>query len=276
VYVLQHLSKEDLTDLVDRALREDEFLKQKNIQVAEYDALLMYSGGDGRKLLNALELITNFQENDAFVIDNQLVTSIIQQNLAIYDKGGEMHYDIVSAMIKCIRGSDPNAAVYWLARMLEGGENIEFIARRLVILASEDIGLANPNALLLATTTMDAIKMIGMPEARIILSQCAIYLATSPKSNASYVAINNALDLVRKGGNLPVPLHLRNAPTRLMKALDYGKNYQYSHDFPNNFVQQDFLPEEIRGHIFYEPGKNANEEKARQKLREDWKNWYPY
>jgi putative ATPase len=276
VYVLQHLSKEELTDLVNRALREDEVLKVKNISITEYDALLMYSGGDGRKLLNALELICNFQENESFVIDNQLVTSIIQQNLAIYDKGGELHYDIVSALIKCIRGGDPNAAVYWLARMLEGGENIEFIARRLVILASEDIGLANPNALLMATTTMDAIKMIGMPEARIILSQCAIYLATSPKSNASYLAIDKALDMVRKGGNLPVPLHLRNAPTRLMKALDYGKNYLYSHNFPNNFVQQDFLPTEIKGHIFYEPGKNATEEKARQKLREDWKDWYLY
>ena len=277
VYVLQHLSKEELIELIDRALKNDEVLQKKQIEILEYDALLMYSGGDGRKLLNALELVCNFQTGgEKLVITNEMVTSLIQQNLAIYDKGGEMHYDIVSAMIKSVRGSDPNAAVYWLARMLEGGEDIEFIARRLLILAAEDIGLANPNALLMAKTTMDAIKMIGMPESRIILSQCAIYLATSPKSNAAYMAINNAMDFVKKGGNLPVPLHLRNAPTRLMKELNYGKNYKYSHDFPNNFVQQDFLPDEIRGQIFYEPGNNAAEEKARQKLRDDWKGFYGY
>ncbi|HLP95325.1 MAG TPA: hypothetical protein VK168_14875, partial [Saprospiraceae bacterium] len=232
---------------------------------------------DARRLLNALELIANYRQPDeTFVVTNDRVKELIQQNAALYDKTGEQHYDIISAFIKSMRGSDPNAAVYWLARMLDGGEDIEFIARRMVILASEDIGLANPNALLLATTTMDAIRMIGMPEARIILSQCAIYLATSPKSNASYMAIGSALELVRQTGSLPVPLHLRNAPTKLMKELNYGSGYQYAHDFAGNFVQQDNLPKEIEGKILYEPGKNPAEDKVRQKLREDWKGKYKY
>lgn len=277
VYVLQHLSKDELIGLVNRALSEDAFLKTQPIEVQEYDALLLYSGGDARRLLNAVELIANFRQPDqALQVTNDLVRDLIQQNAALYDKGGEAHYDVISAFIKSMRGSDPNAAVYWLARMLDGGEDIEFIARRMVILASEDVGLANPNALLLATTTMDAIRMIGMPEARIILSQCAIYLATSPKSNASYMAIGAALELVKQTGSLPVPLHLRNAPTKLMKELNYGSGYQYAHDFKGNFVQQDNLPKEIDGRILYEPGNNPAEEKVRQKLKADWKGKYGY
>lgn len=277
VYVLHHLSKEELIGLVDRALRDDVQLKQLSVQVKEYEALLLYSGGDARRLLNALELVCNFRKDDEkLVIDNERVRDIIQQNAALYDKTGEQHYDIISAFIKSMRGSDPNAAVYWLARMLDGGEDIEFIARRMVILAAEDIGLANPNALLLATTTMDAIRMIGMPEARIILSQCAIYLATSPKSNSAYLAIDAALALVKQTGSLPVPLHLRNAPTKLMKDLNYGSGYQYAHDFAGNFVQQDNLPETLDGTLLYNPGKNQTEEKVRQKLREDWKGKYPF
>lgn len=277
VYVLHHLTKDELIGLVDRALKTDEYLKTQDIQIAEYDALLLYSGGDARRLLNAVELIANHREaGQTLVVTNALVGDFIQQNVALYDKGGEAHYDVISAFIKSMRGSDPNATVYWLARMLDGGEDIAFIARRMVILASEDVGLANPNALLLATTTMDAIRMIGMPEARIILSQCAIYLATSPKSNASYVAINQALDLVKQTGALPVPLHLRNAPTKLMKELNYGSGYQYAHDFKDNFVQQDNLPADLDGKILYEPGQNPAEDKVRQKLREDWKGKYKY
>jgi putative ATPase len=237
----------------------------------------LYSGGDARRLLNALELIANYRTpGQPFQVSNDLVKELIQQNAALYDKTGEQHYDIISAFIKSMRGSDPNAAVYWLARMLDGGEDIEFIARRMVILASEDVGLANPNALLLATTTMDAIRMIGMPEARIILSQCAIYLATSPKSNASYMAIGKALDLVKQTGSLPVPLHLRNAPTKLMKELNYGSGYQYAHDFKGNFIQQDNLPKEIDGSILYNPADNPAEQKIRAKLKEDWKGKYEY
>ena len=277
VYVLQHLSKEELIGLVDRALREDGILKSQNIHIEEYDALLLYSGGDARRLLNALELVANSQaDGQPLHITNDLVRDFIQQNAALYDKTGEQHFDIISAFIKSMRGSDPNAAVYWLARMLDGGEDIEFIARRMVILASEDVGLANPNALLLATTTMDAIRMIGMPEARIILSQCAVYLAISPKSNSTYVAINNALSLVKQTGSLPVPLHLRNAPTKLMKDLNYGSGYQYAHDFAGNFVQQDGLPEAIDGTILYEPGANSAEERTRAQLREQWKGKYRY
>lgn len=277
VYVLQHLTKDELIGLVDRALKHDAYLQTLDIQISEHDALLLYSGGDARRLLNALELIANQQEaGKTLIVTNTLVRDFIQQNVALYDKGGEAHYDVISAFIKSMRGSDPNATVYWLARMLDGGEDIAFIARRMVILASEDIGLANPNALLLATTTMDAIRMIGMPEARIILSQCAIYLATSPKSNASYLAINMALDLVKQTGALPVPLHLRNAPTKLMKELNYGSGYQYAHDFKDNFVQQDNLPADLDGKILYEPGQNPAEEKVRQKLREDWKDKYRY
>lgn len=277
VYVLQHLSKDELVGLLHRALEEDEVLRTANIELVETDALLLYSGGDARRLLNALELVANYrQPGDTLRITNDLVRQRIQQNIALYDKGGEQHYDIISAFIKSIRGSDPNAALYWMARMLDGGEDIEFIARRLVILAAEDIGLANPNALLLATTTMDAIRMIGMPEARIILSECAIYLATSPKSNSAYLAIDKALETVRNSGAQPVPLHLRNAPTKLMKELDYGAGYQYSHDFPGHFVQQEFLPDTLRGKILYEPASNAAEDRVRQKLKEEWKGWYPY
>ncbi len=277
VYVLEHLSKDELKGLIDAALAQDASFKDAQITVAEYDALLLYSGGDARRLLNALELVSNFRtEGEPFVITNQLVADLIQKNAALYDKTGEQHYDIISAFIKSMRGSDPNAAVYWLARMLDGGEDIEFIARRMVILASEDVGLANPNALLLATTTMDAIRMIGMPEARIMLSQCAIYLATSPKSNASYVAIDKALALVRETGSLPVPLHLRNAPTKLMKDLNYGSGYQYAHDFPGNFVAQPHLPTEIAGKILYEPGKNPAEERVLAMLRQQWGDKYRY
>jgi putative ATPase len=277
VYVLNPLSKEELVGLVDRALQEDLAFRNADIAVEEYDAMLLYSGGDARRLLNALELVTNFRRPDApFRITNELVRTLIQQNIALYDKGGEQHYDIISAFIKSIRGSDPNAAVYWLARMLDGGEDIEFIARRMVILASEDVGLANPNALLLAATTMDAIRMIGMPESRIILSQCAVYLATSPKSNSTYLAIDAALASVQQTGALPVPLHLRNAPTKLMKSLNYGQGYAYAHDFSGNFVVQEHLPEAISGKIFYEPGPNPAEERIRQKLRDDWKERYNY
>ena len=277
VYVLKPLEKDELTGLVDRAIREDELLGAQDIEVWEYEALLLYSGGDARRLLNALELIANYRKpGEKLIITNDLVKSLIQENPGLYDKAGEQHYDIISAFIKSMRGSDPNAAVYWLARMLDGGEDIEFIARRMVILASEDIGLANPNALLLATTTMDAVRMIGMPEARIILSQCAIYLATSAKSNSGYMAINNALATVKQTGSLPVPLHLRNAPTQLMKQLNYGQGYQYAHDFEGNFVQQDNLPAELNGTIFYHPGANAAEEKVRGKLRDDWKGKFGY
>ncbi|MBK8968744.1 MAG: replication-associated recombination protein A [Saprospiraceae bacterium] len=277
VYVLEHLTKAELVSLIDRALEEDDVLKNADIEIVETDALLLYSGGDARRLLNALELVSNYgKPGETLRITNELVRQRIQQNIALYDKSGEQHYDIISAFIKSVRGSDPNAAVYWLARMLDGGEDIEFIARRLIILAAEDIGLANPNALLLATTTMDAIRMIGMPEARIILSECAIYLATSPKSNSAYLAIGKALEAVRSGGGQPVPLHLRNAPTKLMKELDYGAGYKYAHDFPGHFVQQDFLPEELRRKILYEPAGNPAELRVRQKLQEDWKGWYSY
>ena len=277
VYVLRHLSKEELIKMVDNALAKDEELKKAAIEIREYDALLKFSGGDGRKLYNILELVTNFRKpEETFVITDELVQEIIQQNIAIYDKTGEQHYDIASAFIKSIRGSDPNAAVYWLARMIEGGEDIKFIARRMLIAASEDIGLANPNALLMANTAFQAATAVGLPEARIILSQAAVYLATSPKSNSTYLAINNAQKLVRDTGNLPVPLHLRNAPTKLMKQLDYGKNYQYSHDFPEHFVEQEFLPKEINGKQFFDPAKNATEQRIRENLRAQWKQKYGY
>lgn len=277
VYVLKHLDKSELIHIVNVALQKDEYLREKDIEVAEYDALLLFSGGDARKLLNVLELVTNLaRQNEKFVITNQLVEDAIQTNLAIYDKTGEMHYDIASAFIKSMRGSDPNAAVYWLARMIEGGEDVEFIARRMIILASEDIGLANPNALLMATTCWDACRAVGFPEARIILSQCAIYLATSPKSNASYLAIGQAQELVRQTGTLSVPLHIRNAPTKLMKDLAYGKDYRYAHDFEQNFAAQEYLPEEIRGKRLYEPGKNPNEDRLRQWLKERWKEKYGF
>ena len=277
VYVLKHLTKEELIQLVDTAISKDEYLKEKKIKIKEYEALLQYSGGDARKLYNILELVSNHpSKKEKIVITNDLVKDLIQQNIAIYDKGGEQHYDIASALIKSIRGSDPNAAVYWLARMIEGGEDIKFIARRLMISASEDIGLANPNALLMTTTAFQAIQAIGLPEARIILSQATIYLATSPKSNSAYMAIKNAQEKVRKTGNLPVPLAIRNAPTKLMKDLDYGKNYQYAHNYENNFVNMEFLPEEISNSKFYDPSTNPPEERIRQFLKNNWKEKYDY
>ncbi len=277
VYVLQHLTKEELILLVNTALSKDEVLSKKSIRVKEYDALLLYSSGDGRKLLNTLELVCNYaKEGEELVITNDLVKDLIQQNIAIYDKGGEQHYDIASALIKSIRGSDPNAAVYYLARMLEGGEDIKFIARRLMISASEDIGLANPNALLMATTAFQAIQAVGMPEARIILSQATIYLATSPKSNAAYMAVNRAQALVRQTGNLPVPLAIRNAPTKLMKTLNYGQGYKYAHDHKDNFVDMEFMPEDIAGTKLYDPSSNPSEQKIRERLRKNWKKKYGY
>ncbi len=271
VYVLEHLNKEDLDILLNRALTIDKRLKEREIEVKEKNALFLHSGGDARKLLNILEIITNANSDEKLVITNELVNSVLQQNTAIYDKKGELHYDIVSALIKSIRGSDPNATVYWLARMLEGGEDIKFIARRLIISASEDIGLANPNALLLANNCFDAIKNIGMPEARIILSQTAIYLATSPKSNSAYLAIDEALALVKKTGNLPIPLHLRNSPTKLMKELGYGKGYKYSHSFSNNFVEQQYLPDEIIKTELYKPQNNPTENKVKKLMEFFWK-----
>ncbi len=276
VYVLEHLNKNDLIKLVDSAILTDEYLQENSITVKEYDALLKYSGGDGRKLLNTLELVCNYDEDGKVVITNDSVTEKVQQNISLYDKGGEQHYDIISAFIKSIRGSDPNAAVYWLARMIEGGEDIKFIGRRLLISASEDIGLANPNALLMATTAFQAIQAVGLPEARIILSQATIYLATSPKSNAAYLAINKAQANVKETTNLPVPLHLRNAPTKLMKDLNYGQKYKYSHDFPGNFIIQEFLPEEIQGTSFYETGKNPAEQKIKSRMEQLWKEKYRF
>jgi len=274
VYVLKHFDEEDLDVLLHRALTQDEYLSEKNIEIKEKEALFQYSGGDGRKLLNILEIVINATTETPVIITNKSVVSKLQQNLAIYDKGGEMHYDIISAFIKSIRGSDPNASLYYLARMLEGGEELKFIARRLVILAVEDIGLANPNALLLANTTFDAVHKIGMPEARIILSECVIYLATSPKSNAAYKAIDAAIAEVKKSGHLPVPLHLRNSPTKLMKELGYGKRYQYAHDFDGNFIEQEFLPDKISGKVFYQPQNNRAEQTIWQRLKGWWKKRY--
>ncbi|MCY7349072.1 MAG: replication-associated recombination protein A [Cytophagaceae bacterium] len=277
VYILKPLEKNELTEMVNRALVQDEFLKTQPITVSEYEALLQLSGGDGRKLYNALELVANARRpGENLDITNSLVLQKVQQNIALYDKGGEAHYDIISAFIKSIRGSDPNAAVYWLARMLEGGEDIEFIARRLLILASEDIGLANPNGLLMASTCFQAIRAVGLPEARIILSQTAIYLATSPKSNSAYQAINDAQALVQKTGSPPVPLHLRNAPTKLMKQLDYGKAYGYAHDHAGNFIEQEFLPEILSGTRLFDPQENPAEEKIRERLRAQWAERYGY
>lgn len=272
VYILQSLEKEDLLNLLERALSTDIELNQRNIVLKEYEALLRFSGGDARKLLNVLELVLNASTEEEIVITNEMVTSRLQENLALYDKNGEMHYDIISAFIKSIRGGDPDAAVYYLARMLEGGEDIKFIARRLLILSSEDVGLANPNAFLMAQNTFDAVHKIGMPESRIILSECTIYLATSPKSNSAYEAINSALAEVRESGHLPVPLHLRNAPTKLMKNLGYGKEYKYAHGYKGNFVEQDFLPKKIKNKRFYTPQDNPSEEKILERLRKWWKN----
>lgn len=276
VYVLEHLSEQDLIGLVQKALHEDEYLKKQDISVEEYEALLRLSGGDARKLLNVLELVVNAAILHREPITNVFVLKQVQQNMAIYDKAGEQHYDIISAFIKSIRGSDPNAAVYWLARMIEGGEDPSFIARRLLILASEDIGNANPNALLLANSCFQAVNVIGWPESRIILSQTVVYLASSAKSNATYEAINKAQALVKQTGDLSVPLHLRNAPTKLMKNLNYGAEYKYAHAYPGNFVVQEFMPKEISGTKLYEPGKNPQEEKARQSLRDKWKEKYTY
>jgi len=278
VYTLEPLEVDDLKDLVQRALKEDEFLRKQEIKITEYEAMLRFSGGDARKLLNILELMATapVEEGQTLEINNEMVTKRIQQNLTRYDKTGEQHYDIASAFIKSIRGSDPNAAVYWLARMIEGGEDIKFIARRMIISAAEDIGLANPNALLMAQTAFEAAKAVGLPEARIILSQATVYLATSPKSNATYLAINEAQATVRQTGNLPVPLHLRNAPTKLMKELDYGKGYKYAHDFPGNFVPQPHLPEDLSGKMLYTPQDNPTERKIADRLRQWWKGIYKY
>jgi putative ATPase len=276
IYVLKPLEKEHLKLLLDKALTGDSILKKREIELKETDALFRLSGGDARKLLNLLELTVQSVAQGPVVITNEMVIEVAQQKIAIYDKTGEQHYDIISAFIKSIRGSDPNAAVYWLARMIEGGEDVKFIARRLVILASEDIGNANPTALIMATNAFQAVNMIGYPEARIILSQCVIYLACSPKSNASYQAINKAQAALKQSGDLPVPMHIRNAPTKLMKDLDYGKGYKYAHDFPNNFVDHEFLPDQISGTAFYEPGQNSREEEFRKRLRFFWKDRYQY
>jgi putative ATPase len=275
VYVLEHLSKDELLKLVERAVQQDEDLKEREIELQETEALLQFSGGDARRLMNVLELITQSIQGQV-VITNESVTNVIQQNIALYDKGGEQHYDIISAFIKSMRGSDPNAAVYWLARMLEGGEEIKFIARRMVILAAEDIGLANPNALLMANACAQAIQFVGMPEARIILSEAAIYLALSPKSNSAYTAISEALSEVQRSGPLSVPLAIRNAPTQLMKQLNYGKNYQYAHDYTGNFVPHEFMPEEVSKLAVYKPGDNSAEHKYLEMLRKYWGDKYGY
>ncbi len=274
VYILNSFDKNDLIALLHRAMEKDVLLSTKKITLKETDALLQVSSGDARKLLNIFELLVSTE--DEIEITNALVLEKIQKSTVRYDKTGEQHYDIVSAFIKSIRGSDPNGAVYWLARMIEGGEDVKFIARRLLISASEDIGKANPTALILANNTFQAVSVIGLPESRIILSQCAVYLANSPKSNASYLAIGNAQSLVQKTGDLSIPLHLRNAPTKLMKDLDYGKDYKYSHNYSNNFVQQEFLPEEISGTILYEPGNNSRENQFRESLKTKWENKYNY
>jgi len=276
VYVLEHLTEEELIGIIDKALAEDEYLSKLAVTVKEYGALLRLSGGDARKLLNVLELVINAAGGESLEITNDFVLKQVQQNMAIYDKTGEQHYDIISAFIKSIRGSDPNAAVYWLARMIEGGEDPLFIARRLLILASEDIGNANPNALLLANNCFQAVNVIGWPESRIILSQTVTYLASSAKSNASYDAINKAQALVKQTGDLSVPLHIRNAPTKLMKQLNYGKDYQYAHAYEGNFVEQEFMPDSLSGVKLYDPGKNPAEEKLREKLRQNWKSKYGY
>ena len=272
VYVLRPLEKEDLLELTNRALKEDILLREKNVQLKETDALLRYSGGDARKLLNILELVISAEENDEVAITDQKVTDRLQENPAAYDKGGEMHYDIISAFIKSIRGSDPDGAIYWLARMVAGGEDPKFIARRLCISAAEDIGLANPNALLLANACFDTVQKIGWPEGQIPLAETTIYLACSPKSNSAYQAINNAIAYVEKTGNLPVPLHLRNAPTKLMAELDYGKDYKYAHDYENHFVKQEYLPKEVMSQHFWHGQNNPAEDKLLDQMRKLWGN----
>ena len=275
-YVLNAFDKNDLIQLINQAITKDDVLRQKKIIISEYEALLFHSGGDGRKLLNILELVIQASPEGNIDVKNDFVNQIIQTKTARFDKGGEQHYDIISAFIKSIRGSDPNAAVYWLARLIEGGEDVKFIARRLVILAAEDIGLANPTALILANSTFQSVQVIGHPESRIILSECAIYLATSPKSNSAYMSINQAQELVKKTGDLSVPLHLRNAPTKLMKDLDYGKNYQYAHQFDNHFVNQEFLPEELSNTKLYAPNENVREQANKDFLKKRWENKYDY
>lgn len=277
VYVLQSLEREDLEQLLNKAITEDVVLKELNITIEENEALFRFSGGDARKLLNVLEIVINAQaDKEKIVINNEIVTNTLQSNIALYDKDGEQHYDIISAFIKSIRGSDPNAAIYWLARMIEGGEDIKFIARRLIISASEDIGLANPNALLLAQNCFNAISVIGMPEARIILSETTIYLATSPKSNSAYLAIDAALNTIKQMGTLPVPLHLRNAPTKLMEQLNYGDGYKYSHDYPGHFVRQEFLPKELSHASFWKASTNKREQDIKQYLQGLWTDKYEF
>jgi len=274
--VLKSLEKEDLQILLDRALKEDVLLKEKRIELRETEALMRYSGGDARKLLNVLELVVDAQAGHSpIVIDNETVTGSIQENMAIYDKDGEMHYDIISAFIKSIRGSDPNAAIYYLARMIDGGEDPLFIARRLCLSASEDVGLANPNALLLANACFEVVSKIGMPEGRIPLAETTVYLASSPKSNASYMALENALAEVKKSGNLPVPLPIRNAPTKLMEELGYSDGYKYAHDYPGHFVDMEFLPDALKGTVFYEPAPNKHEYGLRAYLEACWPKYYP-
>ena len=276
VYILNPFTKKDLEQLLSRALVEDQFLSKKRIKLKETEALMRLSGGDARKLLNILELVVLSESSDTVTLTNDMVLKKVQNNTVLYDKTGEQHYDIISAFIKSIRGSDPNAALYWLARMVEGGEDLKFIARRLIILASEDIGNANPTALVLANSTFQAVTTIGYPEARIILSQCVVYLASSPKSNASYLAIKEAQKIVKQTGDLPVPLAIRNAPTKLMQELGYGKQYQYAHDYEGNFVKQEFLPEQLKGQQIYNPGKNKKEYEFRNYLKGLWKDKYDY
>lgn len=279
VYILNSLDKEELISLVELALKKDSYLKNLDVQVKEYEVMLQYSGGDARKLYNTLELVIRAEigkSTKKIIITNDKVKERLQENIAIYDKNGELHYDIISAFIKSVRGGDPDAAVYWLARMLDGGEDIKFIARRLVILAAEDIGLANPNALLMANSCFQSIHVIGMPEARIILSETAIYLATSPKSNSAYMAIDTALGEVKNSGNLAVPLHLRNAPTKLMKEIGYGKDYKYAHGYEGNFIADQFLPDQLKEIQFYKPGKNAREKDIEDTLRKNWKDRKKY
>ncbi len=276
VYILNPFDKEDLEALLKRAMQQDDHLRSKKIELKETEALLRLSGGDGRKLLNIFELLVNSEVKEPITITDELVLSKVQKNTVLYDKTGEQHYDIISAFIKSIRGSDPNGAVYWLARMIEGGEDVKFIARRMLILASEDIGNANPTALVMANTTFQAVTTIGYPEARIILSQCAIYLATSPKSNASYMAIGKAQQTVKQTGDLSVPLALRNAPTKLMKDLGYGKDYKYAHNHPNNFAEEEFLPDGLTGTSFYEPGNNQRENSIKEFLKKRWRGKYGY
>ncbi|WP_294243685.1 replication-associated recombination protein A, partial [uncultured Chryseobacterium sp.] len=275
VYILKALTYEKLEELIDIALDSFNRDEDTSFRIREKEAFIQYSGGDARKLINSVELVLNQYKNSTVSeVGNEDVMEVLQETMALYDKNGEQHYDIISAFIKSMRGSDPNGAVYWLARMIAGGEDIKFIARRMLILASEDIGLANPNALVIANNCFQAVNIIGNPEARIILSETAVYLAVSPKSNSAYMAINEALALVKKTGNLPVPLHLRNAPTKLMKDLDYGKEYKYAHSYEGNFVSQDFLPEEIKNHRLYEPGNNATEKKIHDELKKKWGNKY--